>query len=200
MKTDEKIFRYLDNQMLEYEKSEFEKELNTSIFLKEKFDEVKERFEAVKKLDDFNKESVYFSTLTARFREKNTKLVTNKNYQKYGIAFSSLIVVFFTFIILFHLMSVDEKIIVKTPSNEIAEINSAINIFIPERLSLANYEYTEEDENILNQKLYEELELTDQKASKSMFNTAKDINKLIADLSDEEIEIIYSELSNKKIL
>lgn len=200
MKTDKRIFLYLDNQMSALEKSEFEKELNNSILLKEKFDEVKESFEALKKLDDFNKKSIYFNNLTARFREKNSTLAANKNFQKYGIAFSSLIVVFFTFTILFHLMSVDEKIIVQTTSNEIAEINSAIDIFIPEKIPLANYEFTEEDENLLNQKLYEELELTDQKASKSMFNNAKDINKLIADLSDEEIEIIYSELSNKKIL
>jgi hypothetical protein len=205
MKQNKKIYNYLDKQMDEEEYNRFNLELKSNSKLKNEFEAVKANLSAVKNLSDMNEELPYFNNLYARLDKTKIKKSNEIVIARYGMAFSALVILTFTFVLFSYLYNFKQSTGVQYAAEQLSQeeaddLTQLINIYLPEKTANLDITFTESDESAINSKLYEELDLADDKVKRSLFDTSSDMEKLLADLGEKEFEKIYSELSNKKIL
>jgi hypothetical protein len=206
MKDYKKIVRYLDGQMSVVERKSFESELQTSEILKKKFKEIKFSIDTTKELSNVEVQPEYFNDLYARFHLRNQEAPKINYKLRLSVAFASFIVVAFTFIFYFYITknTSEENIVyagkqlTSEDINDIAAIN--LNLY-----NMKNIQETvnldESDIQAINDKIYNELELKDHNmVNKVYLNPSGDLSDMMANLSEKEIDNIYNELSNKKIL
>jgi hypothetical protein len=198
MSIEETIIKYLDNQLTEEEKNNFEIELNNSAKLKNeflKFQSVKLKTDELKQIET---NEAYYNSIIPRFRNK-LKINSGKIvYKKIAFALSILIVTAISYMVYYTLY-------VKMDSGyDLAEFTESLSdkekLELLEELDINSDVYSEEYFNNLNSEDYKSA------LQESLIDTED--KKQLADLYDieitepgefisyQEFELIYDELLN----
>jgi hypothetical protein len=197
MNDEERIIRYLDNDLPGIERSKFESDLNTDLNLKKLFDEflrLNNLINESKKTE--NIDPGYFINIIPRFREGKIKAVRYFSLPKLGFALTTIFVLVISYI----LVNTDlifkgrNQITITEISDELADSDiDGILRYIDEENEGYNYDQLPVDylENNL-------AELINQ-IPETEFNLLADAasNDISFEFSAEEADKIYEELINK---
>ena len=197
MNDEERIIRYLDNDLSDVERSKFESDLNTDLNLKKLFDEFLKLNNLLiesKKVE--NSDPGYFINIVPRFREGKINAVRYFSLPKLGFALTIIFV-----LVLSYILVNTELIFNDRNQNTISEISDeladsdidGILRYIDEENEGYNYDqlpvdYLENDlAELINQIPETEFNLLADAAS----------NDISSEFSAEEADKIYEELINK---
>lgn len=186
-----KVIRYLDDQMSDEEKKSFEDELLYSPKLKKLYDEYSLTFSELKNLNEAKINENYFSNVYARFREKNISHKKKKFYYKFAYSLPVLILAVILLLINPFNPNNNEKALIY--SDSIATNYSNENILKTENTNILK------ENNTTNNKIINEENIEDYYPSYDN-EDVKEIYNMINNLSDEELDLLYSELANKEYL
>jgi hypothetical protein len=194
MTTDERIIKYIENELSQQDRTEFEVELNDS----EELREVLEKYLRVKRetgnLKELKLNPLYLDSILPEFRNK---LETRKSLsfkKNLGYAFGIMLVFILSVAILKNFF------ISETESTDLKEFTQSLNenerIELLENLSDDSEVYNLVSENVSESQL------------SNLFSANLEINNKVAeaynieyyeivdDLSEDEIEVIYKEILN----
>jgi hypothetical protein len=195
MTTDERIIKYVENELTAEERIAFELDLGNSLELKEEF----EKFLRVKnETDEFNTlkmNPLYLDSIIPEFRNKleTPKSVSIK--RNLGYAFGVMLVFIISIAVLNNFLNVESGL------NELEEFTQSLNenqkIELLEEINIVSNDYNIVAENISDKELVDIL-VTDIEINSEVAE-AYDIgyNELIAGLSQKDIEKVYSEILNR---
>jgi len=192
------IIRHLDNELSFEEKQKFAEKLKNDIQFQTLFNEVKKEFDDLK--FEANVNEFYFNSLLPKARKKMEKETITKFLPKIAFSFTIL----FLMVLVFHFISNSNNVY---NYNKINTNFSALTYeeLITENLVSEVFE-TENNFNVTNQimsiLLCSENIIDEDVLSFLEYNLSEDdINsKFISQLSNEEMEKIYTNLINKEIL
>ncbi|MBS4033893.1 MAG: hypothetical protein KGZ85_05470 [Ignavibacterium sp.] len=190
------IFLYLDDQLSQIERKKFEESLLNDEELLSLYNQHKNNMNELKSLQNIEVDSFYFSNLTARFRDKyqsKRKFYLNSKFA-IGIAVSAII-------IMIYLNPFSEN----SDSFLIGDYNSEelsyYSINIDNTIGFSNvYDLNEEQLDLLNSSITEELGLSESNFKRLISPTQPEIYRMVEELSEQEMEQVYNDLSKKTIL
>jgi hypothetical protein len=195
MTTDERIIKYIENELTSEERIAFESNLGNSLELKEEF----EKYLRVKnETDELNKlklDSIYLDSIIPEFRNKLKTPQSVSIKRDLGYAFGVMLVFIISIAVLNNFLKDESEI------TEIEEFTQSLNenqkIELLEEINLESNDYNIVSENISGKKLVDIL-ITDIEINNEVAE-AYDIgyNELMTDLSQQDIEKVYSEILNK---
>ena len=194
MTTDERIIKYIENELSEKDRAAFEVELNNSEELKE----VLKKYLRVKRetgnLKELKLNPLYLDSILPEFRNKLETPKSLSFKKNLGYAFGIMLVFILSVAILKNFF------ISETESTDLKEFTQSLNenerIELFENLSDDSEVYNLISENIsesqLNNLLAANLEINNEVAQ--AYNI--EYFEIVDDLSEDEIEIIYKEILN----
>lgn len=200
------IYKYIDGQMSDREKSEFEKLLQTDLKLKADFEQASKKLGAFSdSAKNIQADETYFNNVTVNFR---TKLESKKTPRllllpKYSFALPVAI-----------LMVMMSVLFLNTPTHNNMNLTQIINEYDDSSKSELINEYAENTEvveeaiettdsqvgELIQTTIATELSTDTEAVSKDMQLSYSDLNQVIDNLSEKEQNDIYNEMINKKIL
>jgi hypothetical protein len=199
---EEKFFSYLKGRMNSEEKKEFEEELLLSENLKKDFADYKKLHSIIDEVKDTSLNNDYSESIITLFRKRKESRIINKSFSKTSLAFASIIIILFGY---FLTSSLNQE--------KPMEISSLLTEFSKAELDSLNYivDYSSNiddiDENIINRIDSVYNENLSASLSKSIeeneleyilsINNVADVDEY---LTENEVELIYSQLINKEIL
>ena len=194
MTTDERIIKYIENELSRQDRTEFEVELNNSAELREELNKylgVKTETDELKKI---KLNPLYLDSILPEFRNKLNPSKTFSVKKNLGYAFGIMLVFILSVAILKNFF------ISETESTDLKEFTQSLNederIELLENLSDVSEIYNLISENISESQL------------SNLFSANLEINNKVAeaynieyyeivdDLSEDEIEVIYKEILN----
>lgn len=195
MMTDERIIKYIENELTSEERIAFEFDLGNSIELKEEF----EKYLRVKnETDEFNKlklDSFYLDSIIPEFRNRLEIPKSGSIKRNLGYAFGVMLLFVISIAVLDNFLKDEGKL------NELEEFTQSLNenqkIELLEEINLVSNDYNIVSENISDKELVDilvsDIEINSEVAE------AYDIsyNELMAGLSQQDIEKVYSEILNR---
>lgn len=195
MTTDERIIKYIENELTSEERIAFEFDLGNSLELKAEFEKYLRVKKETNELNTLNLNPLYLGSIIPEFRIKleTPKLVSVK--RNLGFAFGVMFVFILSIVVLNNFLNNESEL------NEIEEFTQSLNenqkIELLEEINLESNEYNIISENISDKELVEIL-VTDIQIN-SEIAEAYDIsyNELMAGLSQQDIENVYSEILNR---
>jgi len=196
MTTDERIIKYLENELSPEERNFFEMDLNNSAELREdlnKYLKVKTETDELKKL---KLNSLYLNTLIPEFRKKLDAPKSVSVKRNLGYAFGLMLIFILSISILKNLFSSESPTIVLQEFTQSLNENQKIELLEDLNGDAEVYKLVSENisDNELTNLLTTELEINNEVAE------AYDIsfNELIVGLSQQKIDEIYAEILNRK--
>ncbi len=192
-KNEELVIRYLSGEMEEEELLTFELRLNNSDEFKKLADEYSKVFDKVNKQKSVEGNYFYFENILQKFYSQN-KSKSKSNLIR-NLAYASIIVVFISVSYVFYSNFPTENINnLETITQEVSE--DQIMEIVHEYSLVDNSDLSSLSSNsILDQQLNSFYNSSTQSISQKIL-----VEDITDNLSDYEIEQIYSELINKKIL
>ncbi len=202
MNNTELFAKYFDNSFSEEEKLSFEKRLLEEIELKKEFDKFMEFFGSMKK--EVEVDEGYFSTILPNARKRideKQKLpkVSFFNYKLTYIIPIVLLAAFFVYKFLIFTPQQNDELSFEQIISELSQNKDAAKEILNETLH-SSYDYQ------FDQKIYS-MVYDENDYNKLLFNYAEanqnfiDVNEnLINQLSENEINLLYKKIINKKIL
>jgi hypothetical protein len=189
---EEMIIKYLDNQLSEAEKLNFEWQLSESAELQSEFRKYADINAQIDELKEIESNQLYFNSVLPRFQQKQKAQSTIFTFNNFGYAFSLIImfIISFTVFNLFYPGNESENLIKFTES-----LTTDEKI---ELLSTLNGETTTEYLNKLYSDFYGSsietglADISDKNQIAVSYNL--DINNIEEIVTDEEFENIYHEL------
>lgn len=204
MKVDDKIILYLDNQLSEKEKVEFEHELENNEELKSQLIEYKKFLSSFAELNSVEVDERYFSENVPKLREKLDKKKKLALIPRFSIALSTIVAIFLIFMFV---LNNNKTTNVTTLNNLIENANqndlkSVLDSYtntlnLSDASTISNISDTSVD-SVINQSYYSELNLTTAQLEGYLNLHSIDYNSLISGLGSSEKETLYEELKNKK--
>jgi hypothetical protein len=194
MTTDERIIKYIENELSRQDRTEFEVELNNS----EELREVLEKYLRVKRetgnLKELKLNPLYLDSILPEFRSKFETRKSLSFKKNLGYAFGIMLVFILSIAILKNFF------ISETESTDLKEFTQSLNenqrIELLEELNGESEVYNLIPENIsesqLNNLLAANLEINNEVAE--AYNI--EYYEIVDDLSEDEIEVIYKEILN----
>lgn len=196
------FIRYVENEFSEIEKQKFETELLKDENLKLEFNKFLKRYKSLNPGINFNEE--YFINLLPKVRERiSAKEKSFLNFNKIPKTAFVIPIIIISFVILFSVFNnqskIEEKLNFENLVSEFTENNEIANELLSESFELNrsssydpniySYIYDESDyENIIINYIDEN-------------NRTLELNEnVIYQLSEDEYNLVYGELINKKIL
>jgi len=196
MTTDERIIKYLENELSPEERNLFEMDLNNSAELREdlnKYLKVKTETDELKKL---KLNSLYLNSLIPEFRKKLDAPKSISVRRNLGYAFGIMLIFILSISILKNLFSSESPTIVLQEFTQSLNENQKIELLEDLNGDAEVYKLVSENisDNELTNLLTTELEINNEVAE------AYDIsfNELIVGLSQQKIDEIYAEILNRK--
>ena len=201
MKTDKRIFLYMEGELSPEEKISFEKELKNSPELQNEIKLYRDFFSAVEVTKNVSANSSYFNSITPEFRRRLEKTRQKKYFPRIAYAFPVLAILF---LVLFFMFNNNEQIVVNKQSltannlngNGIYEImDYSIDELIPKDLSANDQdEYNSE----LNNLIEKELNISSDSTKFLIADKVLDYNSIIDNISEKDADIVYKDILNKK--
>ena len=194
MTTDERIIKYIENELSEKERAAFEMELNDSEGLREELNKYLRVKRETENLKELKLNPLYLDSILPEFRNKFETRKSLSFKKNLGYAFGIMLVFILSVAILKNFF------ISKTESTDLKEFTQSLNenqrIELLEELNGESEVYNLIPENIsegqLNNLLAANLEINNEVAE--AYNI--EYYEIVDDLSDDEIEIIYKEILN----
>jgi hypothetical protein len=194
MTTDERIIKYIENELSPQERNAFEVELNNSVELREelnKYLKVKAETDEIKKL---KLNPFYLDSILPELKNKLNPPKTFSVKRNLGYAFGVMLV------FILSIMVLKNFFISETELTDLKEFTQSLNenerIELLENLNDASEVYNLISENIsesqLNNLLAANLEINNEVAE--AYNI--EYYEIVDDLSKDEIEVIYKEILN----
>ena len=195
MTTDERIIKYIENELTTEERSTFEFDLGNSLELKEEFEKYLRVKNETDELNTLKMNELYLDSIIPEFRNKleTPKSVSIK--RSLGYAFGVMLVFIISIAVLNNFLSDESGL------NELEEFTQSLNenqkIELLEEINLESNNYNIVSENISDKELVDIL-VTDIEINSEVAE-AYDIsyNELMAGLSRQDIEKVYSEILNR---
>jgi hypothetical protein len=200
MKNNEKIRKYLEGELTGDELISFEAEIKNSAVLKKEINSYRITLTHFKKLENINVENSYFVNILPGFREKLIKQKPAK--LKPAFAFGGLAGVLFTLLVIFLFSSNeqlnDENIAIEEINSE--GLNSYLNTYsndfsTAQLMQNVPLEY----DSLFSSMIMNELDINGNSGDYFVDVTNNEFYEIINELSNEEIDGIYSTLIDKKI-
>ena len=200
MSNEEKLINYLTNKMDKSEMDDFEEELKSSPKLRNDLESYKKLFNLVEETKNIPLSNHYTQTIIPEFRSRQERKRKISFISKYGFALAFLFVFVVSYSIINNLMQENQN-----PKDLYTNLTNDDADFLAEKLNLdfskdldSNAEvnidsvYNEDLDQNINSSLSDQ---TFQSYSKDL--SIKDLDQY---LTENDVDIIYSELLNKKIL
>jgi len=200
-KSEDKIIKYLDNQMSESERTDFETELENSAGLKSMFENYKDLFNEI----DVEKKKLinqdYAATIIPEFRKRieNNKSSRTQYVFAAGIT-AAVIVVLFLF--LNPLDTGDSQSDVELAYNNLpeSELDYLYSQMTAEELLSINQTDSQPEFDSMYMNYYSTRLIEDEDPVENLFAINDiDLEEIEKILSEQELEIVYSQLINKEI-
>jgi len=195
MTTEERIIKYLENELSPEERNTFESDLNNSVELREelnKYLNVKTETDKLKKL---KLNSLYLNSLIPEFRQNLDTHKSASVKRNLGYAFGIMLIFILSISILKNLFNSESPTIVLQEFTQSLNKNQKIELLEDLNGDAEVYKLVSENisENELTNLLTAELEINNEVAE------AYDIsfNELIVGLSQQTIDEIYTEILNR---
>ena len=195
MTTEERIIKYLENELSPEERNKFESDLNNSVELREylnKYLKVKTETDELKKL---KLNSLYLNRLIPEFRQNLDSPKSVSIRRNLGYAFGIMVIFILSISILKNLFSSESPTIVLQEFTQSLNENQKIELLEDLNGDAEVYNLISENisDNELSNLLTAELEINNEVAE------AYDIsfNELIVGLSQQKIDEIYTEILNR---
>ena len=195
MTTDERIIKYIENELTSEERIAFEFDLGNSLELKEEFEKYLRVKNETDELNTLKMNPLYMDSIIPEFRNKlkTPKSVSIK--RNLGYAFGVMLVFIISIAVLNNFLSDESGL------NELEEFTQSLNenqkIELLEEINLVSNDYNIVSENISDKELVDilvaDIEINSEVAE------AYDIsyNELMAGLSRQDIEKVSSEILNR---
>jgi hypothetical protein len=201
---DDRIILYLDGQLSEKNKLEFENELKENNDLKSQLESYKNFLASINSIKDIELDKIYFSNNIPRFREKLEKKKKFVLLPKLSIVFSTVVAVFLVvFLVLNNRTETSNvslsNLIKGANQNDIQQVmdSYADNQNLRDALNTSSITDTGTS-LVINQSLLNELHLSQDEVEKYLNSQNIDYNNLMSGLGDNEIKTLYNELNSKK--
>ena len=194
MKTEERIIKYLDNDLTSEERTAFERELKSSEELKREFEKYSVIIEKIKNQKNLRLNSDYLSSILPEFHKKVDS--GKKETLRRGLSYAFGLILLFLIGISFQKIFFNNQ----KKSNDLEVFAQSLNenqkIELLENLNGGEELYKLIPENDLADLFEKDLQIDNEVAE------AYDINykEMIDGLSRDEAEKIYNELLNRNIL
>jgi hypothetical protein len=194
MTTDERIIKYIENELSEKERTAFDMELNDSEELREELNKYLRVKKEIENLKELKLNPLYLDSILPEFRSKFETRKSLSFKKNLGYAFGIMLVFILSIAILKNFF------ISETESTDLKEFTQSLNenqrIELLEELNGESEVYNLIPENIserqLNNLLAANLEINNEVAE--AYNI--EYYEIVDDLSEDEIEIIYKEILN----
>jgi hypothetical protein len=192
---EERVIKYLDGQLSEEEKKQFEKELETSDSLQKSLKAYKATLNHIKDLKSVKLNEEYIINAVPKFRERLENQKRFNLYPKIGWAFTAIVVLFLGYFLFY-------------PGDVIPEENglglSKLTAELTEEEKESLFEYLYYENEFINYSDFETITLESLANELNNEQFARIYNFEFEDLSDgftdEEINEIYNEMINKNFL
>jgi hypothetical protein len=188
MKTDERIIKYIENELTRYESDSFESELNNSAELKREYQKYLNVKVEVDKLRELKLNSDYLHSILPEFKNKLNAPKPFSYKRNLGYAFGVMVVFIAAAFLLRNFLSTDSEI------TDLQKFTQSLN----ETQQIELLETLNGDIDLYN--LVEESKITNLIAANLQIANAMaeayniQYNDLVEGLSSKEIEIIYNEI------
>jgi hypothetical protein len=195
MMTDERIIKYIENELTSEERIEFESDLGNSLELKEEFEKYLRVKNETDELSTLKMNPLYLDSIIPEFRNKLKKPKSVSIKRNLGYAFGVMLAFIISIEVLNNFLKDESEI------TEIEEFTQSLNenqkIELLEEINLVSNDYNIVSENISGKELVDIL-ITDIEINNEVAE-AYDIgyNELMANLSQQDIEKVYSEILNR---
>jgi len=195
MKTDEKIIKYLNGELIEEDKISFEADLSNSPHLRNEYELFLKLEQNIKLSKEVRLNQNYLNTILPEFRSKSYSNNSVVFRNKIGYSFAVVIALLVSFLIFKNIYLENSEISSIQSFTESLNENQKIEIL--ENLNGDNEEYVLASNNVTN------IELTNMLQAELKINNeiaeVYDINysELVDDLSQAEADKIYKEILSK---
>lgn len=190
------IFLYIDDQLSQSDRKKFEESLLQDEELLSLFNQYNSNMDQLKAIQNTEVDPLYFSNLTARFREKHQP---QKKFFLLPKLAAGVAVAAILFMILINPFSRDGDFSINGVFSS-EELRFYSNSF-DNTLGLTTIYNLDEDElDLINSSITEELGLSESNFSRLLSPTQTEIFRMVEELSEQEIEEVYNDLSKKTIL
>jgi len=194
--TDERMIKYLENELSPEERNLFEMDLNNSAELREdlnKYLKIKTETDELKKI---KLNSLYLNTLIPEFRKKLDAPKSVSVKRNLGYAFGLMLIFILSISILKNLFSSENPAIVLQEFTQSLNENQKVELLENLNGDAEVYKLVSENisDNELTNLLTTELEINNEVAE--AYNISFD--ELIVGLSQQKIDEIYAEILNRK--
>lgn len=202
MNKNETAFRnFLENKMNEDEKKIFLEKLESSKEMNIEFEKFNKIYNLVQKSKSVTLNSDYTQTIIPRFRERLVNDSKVSFISKYKYAFAGIFILFTTYLVTTQVLSNREPNLQKIYS-ELSD--NEVNYFVTDmRIDLENEVddlVTEKIDSIYNEKLNENFSASLSENKNKIITDDMNLTELDNYLSDNDIDRLYTELLEKKIL
>ena len=202
MKTDKRISLYLEGGLSPEDKKSFEEELKNSQDLQNEVNLYRKFISAVEDTKNIPVDDDYLNSIIPEFRRKLESKKEKRLYPKIAYAFPVLVILFLVLFVMFNTQK--DRII---PENQtLTENNSGINglldisnfsvdQLIPSNISVKD---KEEYDSELNNMIEKELDLSSDNTKFLVADKLLDFNSIIDNISQQDADMLYEDLLNKK--
>lgn len=199
MNNQERILRYLSDQMSPVDKERFESELERSAEFSEQFNRVKEVFEDVKYSKDTEINEAYFDNLIPNVRSR-LDLESNPRYKftfKRGLALGFVMILLAFLVLRTNDTNITNGSLTSVSESDLSDVgDSTLDNYLNEYDFLTDKESASTDINDL-----ESITSLDNELEYYLLNNTENYNLTSDDfITDNEIDQVISAISNKKIL
>lgn len=188
MKTDDRIIKFIENELTQQERDSFESELNKSAELKREYQKYLNVKVEVDKLKELKLNSDYLNSILSEFRNKLSTPESFSYKRNLGFAFGVMVVFIAVAFLLRNFLSTDSEITDLQKFTHLLNETQQIELF--ETLNGDVELYNLVDESKLTSLIAANLEI-DYEIAESYNIQYSD---LVEGLSSKEIEIIYNEI------
>lgn len=203
MKTNEKIILYVDGQLGSEEKIKFEQELAGSPNLQKQLRDYNNFLKGFEEIREPEVDVRYFNNLIPRFRERIEKKSSPKF--KPAFVFSSALL---TVIIVSFVLIINKNITNDNPGRNVISFNNVNQSELNEYLLNRDDQVLTNNvpdglesqyDSIIEGAIYKELNILDEEQSMANMLNKFDFNSIIATVDQQEANVIYANLINKKL-
>lgn len=194
MNNEEKILKYIDNQLTEEEREAFEEELRTSETLRKLFDEYKNTLNEINSTKNIQADEKYIINLIPQIKERTEKEKLQSLIPNLGWAFSIIAVLIIGYFLFFTAGTSQNNELNLT--NITAKLNTAEKInLLEEYLNSSSESYLSAYNNFDIINLDEIINEVNKEQLAQTYSI--DIYDLQDEITEEEIDEIYNKLVNK---
>ncbi len=202
MKTDKRISFYLEDELTSEEKESFEKELLSSAKLQNELKLYRNFISTIEETKTISHDNDYFNNIVPEFRRRLEEKEARGFYPKVAYTVPALIIIFLIFFFLYNTQN-EQMIPIKqnlTENNSNGNGFFDISNFSVDELIPSNLSSTDKDEynSELNNMIEKELNISSDSTKFLIADKLLDYNTILDNISEQDADIVYKDILDKK--